>query len=261
MKIDVITIFPRMFKSPFAESIMQRAREQGRLELGVHDLRDYCHDRHRVVDDYPYGGGAGMVMRPEPAFRAIEALQGESPGCRVILPTPAGVRFSQALAEELSRLEQLVIFCPHYEGLDERVSGLIDYEISLGDYILTGGELPAMVMIDAVVRLLPGVLGSAASLEEESFSPLLEYPHYTRPAEYDGLRVPEVLLSGHHARIRAWRRRQALYRTFLRRPDLLAQAELSPEELALLRQWRREDENGEAQDDILLPDESEDLSS
>jgi tRNA (guanine37-N1)-methyltransferase len=242
MKIDVITIFPRMFDSPFAESIMQRARERGHLELGIHDLREYCRDRHRVVDDYPYGGGAGMVMRPEPAYRAITDLKTESPQCRVILPTPSGEPFNQALAERFAKLEHLVIFCPHYEGLDERVSRLVDYEVSLGDYILTGGELPAMVMIDAVVRLLPGVLGSAASLEEESFSPLLEYPHYTRPAEFAGLEVPEVLLSGHHARIRAWRRRQALRRTFERRPDLLEGAELTPEERELVRRWR---ESGE----------------
>ncbi len=255
MKIDVITIFPRMFDSPFAESIMQRARERGRLELGIHDLRDYCQDRHRVVDDYPYGGGAGMVMRPEPAFRAIRALKNESPGARVVLPSPAGVRFSQELAEELSLEEHLVIFCPHYEGLDERVNALVDDEISLGDYILTGGELPAMVIIDAVVRLLPGVLGSAASLDEESFSPLLEYPHYTRPAEFAGLRVPEVLLSGHHARIRDWRRRQALRRTLERRPDLLAAAELSEAELELLRQWRREAESDGGQEENLSPDE------
>ncbi len=240
MRIDVITIFPGMFVSPFAESIMQRAREKGLLQLEVHNLRDYCHDRHRVVDDYPYGGGAGMVMRPEPALRAINALREEGSPGPVLLPTPAGEPFSQALAEELSREEHLIIFCPHYEGIDERVSRRIDREISLGDYILTGGELPAMVIIDAVVRLLPGVLGSSASLEEESFSPLLEYPQYTRPAEYEGEKVPEVLLSGHHARINEWRRRQALRRTFERRPDLLERASLSQAELALVAEWRRE---------------------
>ncbi|NPA24328.1 MAG: tRNA (guanosine(37)-N1)-methyltransferase TrmD [Deltaproteobacteria bacterium] len=240
MKIDVITIFPGMFVSPFAESIMQRAREKGLLQLEVHDLRDYCHDRHRVVDDYPYGGGAGMVMRPEPALRAISALRGEDSSAQVLLPTPVGEPFSQDLAEELSRIGHLIIFCPHYEGIDERVSRHIDREVSLGDYILTGGELPAMVIIDAVVRLLPGVLGSSASLEEESFSPLLEYPHYTRPAEYEGERVPEVLLSGHHARIREWRRLQALRRTYERRPDLLERASLSEVEKELVARWRRE---------------------
>lgn len=229
-----------MFESPFAESIIHRAREKGQFQLRVHDLRDYCYDRHRVVDDYPYGGGAGMVMRPEPVFRALTDLRDASVIGEVLLPSPAGEPFTQTLAEKLSALEQLVIFCPHYEGLDERVNTLVDREISLGDYILTGGELPAMVMIDAVVRLLPGVLGSAQSLDEESFSPLLEYPHYTRPAEFSGLKVPEILLSGHHARINEWRRLQALRRTFERRPDLLAQAQLSVAEEALLSQWQQQ---------------------
>ncbi len=243
MIIDVVTIFPRMFDSPFAESIINRAREKGHFQLRVHNLRDYCHDRHRVVDDYPYGGGAGMVMRPEPAFRALTDLRDASFSGEVLLPSPAGEPFTQELAEKLSTLQQLVIFCPHYEGLDERVNTLVDREISLGDYILTGGELPAMVMIDAVVRLLPGVLGSAASLDEESFSPLLEYPHYTRPAEFSGLKVPEVLLSGHHARINEWRRLQALQRTFERRPELLTHAQLTESEEDLLAQWRRKDNN------------------
>ncbi|MBN2808555.1 MAG: tRNA (guanosine(37)-N1)-methyltransferase TrmD [Deltaproteobacteria bacterium] len=243
MIIDVVTIFPRMFDSPFAESIIHRAQEQGQLQLRIHNLRDYCLDRHRVVDDYPYGGGAGMVMRPEPAFRAIQHLRGENFSGEVILPSPAGEPFSQRVAEKLSRLPQLIIFCPHYEGLDERVSTLVDREISLGDYVLTGGELPAMVMIDAVVRLQPGVLGSAESLAEESFSPLLEYPHYTRPAQFAGLQVPEVLLSGHHVRIREWRRRQALRRTLSRRPDLLVDAQLTAQEEALLADWREQDKN------------------
>ena len=181
-----------------------------------------------------------MVMRPEPAFRALADLRDANVIGEVLLPSPAGEPFTQALAEKLTTLEQLVIFCPHYEGLDERVSTLVDREISLGDYILTGGELPAMVMIDAVVRLLPGVLGSAASLDEESFSPLLEYPHYTRPAEFSGLKVPEILLSGHHARINEWRRLQALRRTFERRPDLLVQAKLSVVEEDLLSQWQQQ---------------------
>lgn len=243
MIIDVITIFPMMFDSPFAESIIHRAREKGHLQLRVHNLRDYCYDRHRVVDDYPYGGGAGMVMRPEPAFRALQNLRDSSFSGEVLLPSPAGEPFSQALAENLSSLQQLVIFCPHYEGLDERVNTLVDREVSLGDYVLTGGELPAMVMIDAVVRLIPGVLGSAASLEEESFSPLLEYPHYTRPAQFSGLKVPEVLLSGHHKRINEWRRRQALQRTLERRPDLLDLAKLTVPEKKLLAQWQQQDNN------------------
>ena len=243
MIIDVVTIFPRMFDSPFAESIIHRAREREQFTLRVHDLRDYCRDRHRVVDDYPYGGGAGMVMRPEPVFRALQDLRDPKYSGEVLLPSPSGERFTQALAQQLSTLQQLIIFCRHYEGLDERVSVLVDREISLGDYILTGGELPAMVMIDAIVRLRPGVLGSAASLDEESFSPLLEYPHYTRPAEFAGLEVPEVLLSGHHARIKEWRRQQALRRTLERRPDLLAQAELTADEEKLLAQWKQHDYN------------------
>ncbi len=243
MIIDVVTIFPRMFDSPFAESIIHRAREKSQFQLRVHNLRDYCHDRHKVVDDYPYGGGAGMLMRPEPAFRALQDLRNTSFSGEVLLPSPAGEPFTQALAEKLSKLEQLVIFCPHYEGLDERVNTLVDREVSLGDYILTGGELPAMVMIDAVIRLLPGVLGSSASLDEESFSPLLEYPHYTRPAEFSGLKVPEVLLSGHHAKINEWRRLQALKRTFERRPDLLDRAQLSEPEEELLTQWRQQVKN------------------
>ena len=232
-----------MFDSPFAESIIHRARERERFTLRVHNLRDYCSDRHRVVDDYPYGGGAGMVMRPEPAFRALQSLRDPQCTGEVLLPSPSGKPFTQDLAQHLATLQQLIIFCPHYEGLDERVNTLVDREISLGDYILTGGELPAMVMIDAIVRLLPGVLGSAASLDEESFSPLLEYPHYTRPAEFVGLKVPEILLSGHHARIKEWRRLQALRRTLERRPDLLAQAELTAEEEKLLVQWQKHDFN------------------
>ena len=241
MIIDVVTIFPRMFDSPFAESIIHRAQENKQFTLRVHNLRDYCNDRHRVVDDYPYGGGAGMVMRPEPAFRALQDLRDQQYLGEVLLPSPSGEPFTQDLAQHLSTLQQLVIFCPHYEGLDERVNTLIDREISLGDYILTGGELPAMVMIDAIVRLRPGVLGSAASLDEESFSPLLEYPHYTRPAEFAGLEVPEVLLSGHHARIKEWRRLQALRRTFERRSDLLVKAELTASEEQLLDQWQKHD--------------------
>ncbi|MCD6292770.1 MAG: tRNA (guanosine(37)-N1)-methyltransferase TrmD [Deltaproteobacteria bacterium] len=243
MFIDVVTIFPRMFESPFAESIIHRALEKDQFTLRVHNLRDYCHDRHRVVDDYPYGGGAGMVMRPEPAFRALQDLRDSHLNGEVLLPSPSGEPFTQDLAQHLGTLQQLVIFCPHYEGLDERVSSLVDREVSLGDYVLTGGELPAMVMIDAIVRLLPGVLGSAASLDEESFSPLLEYPHYTRPAEFAGMEVPEVLLSGHHAKIREWRRLQALRRTFKRRPDLIERAGLSVEENKLLDQWQWQDVN------------------
>jgi tRNA (guanine37-N1)-methyltransferase len=238
MRIDVITIFPAMFSSPFAASIIHRARDRGLVDLHIHDLRDFCTDRHRVVDDYPYGGGAGMVMRPEPAWRAIHGVRDPKLAGTVLLTTPQGEQFSQKMARELAAREQLVFFCGHYEGVDERVRTLVDREVSIGDYILTGGELPAMVIVDAVVRLLPGVLGSAASLAEESFGPLLEYPHYTRPAEFAGLAVPAVLLSGHHQRIAAWRRRQALRRTFDRRPELLAQADLTAAERDLVARWQ-----------------------
>ncbi|MBN2231470.1 MAG: tRNA (guanosine(37)-N1)-methyltransferase TrmD [Deltaproteobacteria bacterium] len=238
MRVDVITIFPAMFASPFAESIIRRARDRGVLDLRLHDLRDYCTDRHRVVDDYPYGGGAGMVMRPEPAWRAIHAARDGARRGAVLLTTPQGERFTQKMARELAACEQLVFFCGHYEGVDERVRALVDREVSIGDYVLTGGELPAMVIVDAVVRLLPGVLGSADSLAEESFGPLLEYPHFTRPAEFEGMAVPDVLLSGHHRKIAEWRRCQALRRTLRRRPDLLAQAELTAAERDLVERWR-----------------------
>ncbi len=240
MIVDVLTIFPGMFDSPFAESIMRRALDNNKFSLEVHNLRDYCHDRHRVVDDYPYGGGAGMVMRPEPVCRALTDLRRPDLAGEVIVPSPAGEPFTQKLAQELSTREQLVFFCPHYEGVDERINRRIDREVSLGDYILTGGELPAMVMIDAIIRLRPGVLGSAESLAEESFSPLLEYPHYTRPAEFAGDKVPEVLLSGHHAKIREWRRQQALRRTFERRPDLLREADLSAAEISQIEEWQQQ---------------------
>lgn len=238
LHIDVVTIFPGMFVSPFGESMIRRAMDRQLVSLQVHDLRDYCHDRHRVVDDYPYGGGAGMVMRPEPAIRALQSLRDEDGRGTIILTSPQGDLFSQAMAVELAEKERLLFFCGHYEGVDERIRSQVDREVSIGDYVLTGGELPAMVMIDAVVRLLPGVLGSAASLDEESFSPLLEYPHYTRPAEFEGMMVPDVLRSGHHRQIRQWRRQQALWRTFCRRPDLLEKAELSEAEEQLLSEWR-----------------------
>jgi len=242
LHIDVVTIFPDMFVSPFGESIIRRAMERQLVSLQLHNLRDFCHDRHRVVDDYPYGGGAGMVMRPEPAIRAIQSLRdGDRRGC-VILTSPQGDIFSQEMAAELADENRLIFFCGHYEGVDERIRSHVDREISIGDYVLTGGELPAMVIIDAVVRLLPGVLGSAESLAEESFSPLLEYPHYTRPAEFEGMAVPDVLRSGHHQQIREWRRRQALWRTFCRRPDLLENIVLSPAEERLLSAWKADRE-------------------
>jgi tRNA (guanine37-N1)-methyltransferase len=221
MKIDVLTLFPAMFVGPLDESIIRRARDGGRLDLKIHNLRDYAHDRHKTVDDRPFGGGPGMLLKPEPIFEAVEKLSRES--TRVILLSPAGRSFNQAIARELAAVEDLLLVSGHYEGFDERIrQELADDEISIGDYVLTNGALPAMVIIDAVTRLLPGVLGDDESAHEESFSHgLLEYPQYTRPAEFRGLKVPQVLLSGNHAEIERWRDEQARLRTRERRPDLL----------------------------------------
>ncbi|KAB2661522.1 MAG: tRNA (guanosine(37)-N1)-methyltransferase TrmD [Verrucomicrobia bacterium] len=227
MKIDVITLFPGMFTGPLDESIIKRARAEGRLELVIHNLRDYTHDRHKTVDDKPFGGGPGMLLKPEPIFEAVENLARDE--TKVILLGPIGRPFTQAIARELSEEKHLLFLCGSYEGFDERVrEQLVDDELSIGDYVLTNGNLPAMVIIDAVARLLPGVLGDDESSHEESFSNgLLEYPHYTRPAEYRGMKVPEILLSGHHAQIAAWREEQSRRRTQERRPDLLAQQDAS----------------------------------
>ena len=221
MKIDVLTLFPAMFAGPLDESIIKRARKAGLLELAIHDLRDWTHDRHRKVDDRPFGGGPGMLLKPEPLFEAVENLQREE--TRVVLFSPDGKKFNQGVAQELSGQKHLLLITGHYEGVDERVrEALVDEELSIGDYVLTNGALPAMVVIDAVTRLLPGVLGDDESSQDESFSHgLLEYPHYTRPAEFRGMKVPEILLSGNHAEIEKWRREQAQQRTEKRRPDLL----------------------------------------
>jgi tRNA (guanine37-N1)-methyltransferase len=221
MKIDVLTLFPAMFAGPLDESIIKRAREAGRLDLAIHNLRDYAHDRHKTVDDRPFGGGPGMLLKPEPIFEAVESLARE--GTRVILLSPAGRPFNQAIARELAGLEHLLMVSGHYEGFDERArEQLADDELSIGDYVLTNGALPVMVIIDAVTRLLPGVLGDEDSARDDSFSQgLLEYPQYTRPAEFRGMQVPEVLLSGNHAEIARWRAEQARLRTKERRPDLL----------------------------------------
>jgi len=225
MKIDVLTLFPPMFTGPLDESIIKRAREAGRLDLGIHNLRDYAHDRHKTVDDRPFGGGPGMLLKPEPIFEAVAKLAREN--TRVILLSPAGRAFDQAVARELAGREHLLLVSGHYEGFDERVrEQLADDELSIGDYVLTNGALPVMVIIDAVTRLLPGVLGDEQSADEDSFSHgLLEYPQYTRPADFRGMKVPEVLLSGHHAEIARWRAEQARRRTKERRPDLLQQPE------------------------------------
>lgn len=221
VKIAVLTLFPGMFAGPLDESIVKRAREAGLLELTLHNLRDYAHDRHRTVDDRPFGGGPGMLLKPEPLFEAVEKLTREA--TRVILLSPSGRTFNQAVARELAQLDDLLLISGHYEGFDERVrEQLADDELSIGDFVLTNGALPAMVIIDAVTRLLPGALGDDTSSHEESFSHgLLEYAQYTRPAEFRGMKVPEVLLSGNHAEIAKWRAEQAQARTKERRPDLL----------------------------------------
>lgn len=232
MKIEILTIFPGIFQGPFSESMLKRAVDRGLVEIELVDLRSYAAGRHRQVDDSPYGGGSGMILKPEPLFKAVEALQerGEK-RARVILLTPQGRTFNQEMARELSREQRLLLICGRYEGVDERVrESLVDDEISIGDYILTGGEPAAVVVVDAVARLLPGFLGEE-SVAEESFSgSLLEYPHYTRPSLFRKMAVPQVLLSGDHAAIARWRRSQALLRTRRRRPDLIDRAALSQEE-------------------------------
>ena len=220
MKVDVLTLFPGMFAGAMDESILRRAQEKRRLELTIRNLRDWTHDRHRTVDDEPYGGGPGMVLKPEPIFEAIEELAGET--TQVVMLSPQGQPFRQSKARELAGHEHLLMLCGAYEGFDERVRSLVNHELSIGDYVLTNGALPAMVVIDAVTRLLPGVLGDDSSSTEESFSEnLLEYPQYTRPADFRGMKVPEVLLSGDHGAVEEWRQEQAIERTAQRRPDLL----------------------------------------
>jgi tRNA (guanine37-N1)-methyltransferase len=240
MRIDIVTIFPEPVRSMLDFSIIGRARERGALIVEVHDLRDWTRDRHRSTDDYAFGGGAGMVMKPEPVCEAVEAIREQSGAKRAVYLTPQGRLLTQALVEELAAEDALILVSGHYEGLDERARQLvITDEVSIGDYLLTGGELPALVLTDAVARLQPGVLGSVASADEESFvEGLLEHPHYTRPRSYRGLDVPEVLLGGHHEEIRRWRRRESIRRTRERRPDLLASADLDEEDLAFLAELK-----------------------
>jgi tRNA (guanine37-N1)-methyltransferase len=243
MRIDVVTLFPELFEGPLRVSIIGRAVERGLVSFGVNDLREHGLGRHRSVDDYPYGGGAGMVMRPEPLHAAVEPLR--EAGAHVILLDPAGERLTDALARDLAGMPHLALVCGRYEGIDERARALVDREVSIGDYVLTGGELPALVLIDTVVRLLPGVI-EAESHEGDSFaSGLLEHPQYTRPEEFHGMAVPPVLLSGHHGEVERWRRREALRRTLQRRPDLLESASLTDADRELLDELRAE-ESGDA---------------
>ena len=240
MRIDYLTLFPEMFEGVLNHSILKRAQDKGMLAVNTVNFRDYAENKHNQVDDYPFGGGQGMVLKPEPIFNALESLQ-QTPETRVILMCPQGEPFTQEKAQELSEAEHLVFICGHYEGYDERIrEHLVTDEISIGDYVLTGGELPAMTMTDAIVRLIPGVLGNQQSHEDDSFQDgLLEFPQYTRPREYRVMNVPEVLLSGNHARIDAWRREQKLLRTYRNRPDLFDKAELTKQDQDILKRYRK----------------------
>lgn len=244
MRLEVITIFPAIFDAYFSNGILKRAARSGIVEIKVHNLRDFTSDRHRSVDDYPYGGGPGMVMKPEPFFGAVNSVKKDGIETCTIMLTPQGRLFNQDIAKTLSEEKRRLLFiCGRYEEIDERVrQSLVDMEMSIGDYVLTGGELPALVIIDSIIRLLPGALGDDRSADEESFSwGLLDYPHYTRPPEYAGLRVPDVLVSGNHAEIARWRRKEALRKTLHRKPDLLQKAALSGEDYKMISEIKEED--------------------
>jgi len=242
MKFEILTLFPALFDSPFAESIIAKAAEKKLFQIQIYNLRDWAEPPHWTVDDAPYGGGGGMVMKPEPMARALAGLRQNSPRSRAILLSPQGKRFNQKEAEALAAEEGLILICGRYEGFDERIRRMVDAEYSIGDYVLTGGEFAAMVMVDAISRLIPGVLGNCRSAEQDSFSDgLLEYPQYTRPVEFQGMRVPEVLLSGNHGEIFRWRRREQLRRTLEKRPDLLKGLDLTPEDQAFLDQLMQEE--------------------
>ncbi|MBO8158649.1 tRNA (guanosine(37)-N1)-methyltransferase TrmD [Thermosyntropha sp.] len=233
MKVDILTLFPEMFVSPLNQSIIKRAQDKGKVEIKINDIREYARNKHGQVDDYPYGGGAGMVMKPDVVVRSIESVKCDNSW--IVYMSPRGKTLHQNKVKELALKPHLVILCGHYEGIDERILDFVDEQISIGDYILTGGELPAMVLLDAVVRLIPGVLGDEHSTEEESFTHgLLEYPHYTRPRVFRDKEVPEVLLSGHHENIRLWRKKQSLLTTLLNRPELLLNRKYDEEEKKLL---------------------------
>lgn len=242
MRFDVFTLLPEIFPPYLQASILQKAAGRGLVEFHLHNIRDYTHDKHHTTDDMPYGGGGGMVMKPEPIFEAVESVLGAPPTCPVILMTPQGRVFNQKIAQELAQLPQMALLSGRYEGVDERIrEHLVTDEISIGDYVLTGGELPALILIDAVTRLLPGVLGDPTGAEDDSHaSGLLEYPHYTRPPEFRGWRVPEVLLSGDHRKIARWRREQSLRRTLAKRPDMLKGVDLTREDQQILAGIRDE---------------------
>ncbi|HZJ58184.1 MAG TPA: tRNA (guanosine(37)-N1)-methyltransferase TrmD [Clostridia bacterium] len=240
MRIDILTLFPEMFEGIMDTSILGRARDKGILTINPVNIREFAKNKHRQADDYPYGGGPGMVMSPQPLFDALYHVLEDSPDARVVYFTPQGKTLKQKMAEGYAKRSHLILLCGHYEGIDQRVvDRFVDDEISIGDYVLTGGELPAMVFIDCISRLIPGVLGSALSAQDESFSDgLLEYPHYTRPQIYEGLGVPEVLLSGHHAKIDRWRRDESLRNTLNKRPDLLENADLTPEDIETVKRLK-----------------------
>ena len=241
MQFEVFTLLPEVFPSYLETSILKRAIDRGLIDVRVHNIRDYTHDKHHTTDDTPYGGGGGMVMKPEPVFEAVASVLGPEAGSPIILLTPQGRVFDQRVADELSRHEKIALICGRYEGVDERIrEHLVTDEISVGDFVLTGGELPALIVIDAVSRLIPGVLGAPTGAEDDSHAMgLLEYPHYTRPPEFQGWKVPDVLLSGDHGKIEKWRREQAILRTLQRRPDLLETAELSDKERKFIEEIKR----------------------
>jgi len=248
MRFDILTLFPGFFDSPLRESIVKRAQENGAVDIHVHNMRDHTTDRHHTMDDTPYGGGPGMVMKADPVVRCIESLPRE-PQSRVVFLTPDGIPFSHDVAQELSQLDQVVLLCGHYEGIDERIrDGFVDMELSIGDYVLTGGEPAALVVLDATTRLLPGVLGHDQSAQQDSFADgLLDHPHYTRPPEFRDMAVPDVLMSGHHGEIRKWRRKQQLVRTWKRRPDVFRRAIFDKEDKKLLKELDiSPDDNGTA---------------
>ncbi len=247
MRFDIITIFPEMFACVFSGGVVKKALEKGLLEIGIHNLRDFAHDKHRQVDDRPFGGGEGMVFKPEPLFEAVEQAR-HSAKTRVYLLSPQGRQFDSSLAQELSRLAQVILVCGRYEGVDERVSQhLVDEELSVGDYVLTGGEPAAWVVVDAVSRFIPGVVGRDKSVRRDSFSDgRLDFPHYTRPRDFRGLGVPQVLFSGDHAKIDIWRRRKALEKTWRSRPDLLKNVELTPEDREILKSIQRKGNDDES---------------